>query len=96
MNNMKAKLIKQQSIALEEGSTVHIKIWRVPQAVRGSAHDFKYSLALVVDDACVLRYDNEAGKGDHKHVGAGEVAYAFSTPEQLIEDFFTDVENWRG
>lgn len=27
----------------------------------------KYSLARVADGACVLRYDNEAGKGDHRH-----------------------------
>jgi hypothetical protein len=38
--------------------------------VRGSRHQYKYRLVLVVNDDCVLRYDNEAGKGDHKHVGA--------------------------
>ncbi|WP_317208261.1 toxin-antitoxin system TumE family protein [Rhizobium halophilum] len=39
-----------------------IKIWRVPKPVRGSLHDLKYSLALIANQACVLRYDNEAGK----------------------------------
>jgi hypothetical protein len=43
----------------------------------------------------VLRYDNEAGKGDHKHIDAEEVAYAFSTVERLVTDFFQDVTRWR-
>jgi Family of unknown function (DUF6516) len=44
-------------------------VWRVPEPVRGSRHGFKYRLALVSEETCVLRYDNEAGKGEHKHVG---------------------------
>ncbi|MCF6370395.1 hypothetical protein LXM96_16235 [Rhizobium sp. TRM95001] len=34
----------------------------MPKPVRGSLHDLKYSLALIANQACVLRYDNEAGK----------------------------------
>jgi Family of unknown function (DUF6516) len=30
---------------------------------------FKYRLALVADGICVLRYDNETGKNDHRHRG---------------------------
>jgi len=44
---------------------------------------------------CVLRYDNEAGKGDHRHVDATETAYAFTTPDRLLADFWKDVDNWR-
>jgi hypothetical protein len=36
----------------------------------------------VVGDACVLRFDNETGKGDHKHVGAERLAYVFATLTQ--------------
>ena len=32
-------------------------------------------LAYVVRGVCVLRYDNEAGKGDHRHFGSGERPY---------------------
>ncbi|WP_371747516.1 DUF6516 family protein [Caballeronia sp. Sq4a] len=46
-------------------------------------------------NVCVLRYDNERGKGDHKHVGAVETPYAFTTPEQLMADFWSDVDQWR-
>ena len=56
-----------------------------------SVHLFKYSLAYVVDETCVLRYDNEAGKGDHRHYGAKEESYAFLSPEKLIADFLADV-----
>lgn len=44
---------------------------------------------------CVLRYDNETGKGDHRHVGAVESVYAFSSYEQLLTDFWADVDAWR-
>lgn len=56
---------------------------------------FKYRLAFVVDGVCVLRFDNEAGKGDHKHVGEREEFYEFQNPERLIEDFWREIENWR-
>lgn len=63
--------------------------------MRGSAHEYKYSLAYVVEGECVLRYDNEAGKGDHRHVGARETRYAFTTPAQLLADFWSDLDHWR-
>jgi Family of unknown function (DUF6516) len=67
----------------------------VPRTVPGSAHDLKYSLALVAARRCVLRYDNEAGKGDHRHVEDGsEVPYAFRDPDTLTADFWLEVERW--
>jgi hypothetical protein len=51
---------------------------------------------VVVDGLCVVRYDNEAGKGDHKHLLEKEVEYYFSTLEQLQADFWRDVSDWRG
>jgi hypothetical protein len=47
------------------------------------------------DGDCVLRYDNEAGKGDHRHVGKREVRYAFTDLDALQADFWADVERWR-
>jgi hypothetical protein len=43
----------------------------------------------------VLRYDNETGKGDHKHIGEDEKTYIFTSPEALIDDFWDDVKKWR-
>ncbi len=59
--------------------------------VPGCAHSYKYRLALVVNGICMLRYDNEQGKGDHKHLGDEETPYAFSTPARLVADFWNDV-----
>jgi hypothetical protein len=53
------------------------------------------SLAYVVAGECVLRYDNEAGKGDHRHVGSNEYSYPFHDPAQLLRDFWSDVDRWR-
>lgn len=61
----------------------------------GSAHGFKYRLAFVVNGECALRYDNEAGKGDHKHIGGEQEVYTFTTTAQLLRDFWADVDHWR-
>jgi hypothetical protein len=42
----------------------------------------------------VLRYDNEAGKGDHRHRGAQESGYGFISLAQLLTDFAADIERW--
>jgi hypothetical protein len=41
-----------------------------------------------------VRYDNEIGKGDHRHFGATENAYKFRTPERLMVDFQEDIARW--
>ena len=39
-----------------------------------------------------VRYDNERGKGDHRHIGEMQYEYAFTSIEKLLEDFQADVE----
>lgn len=92
---MDAELLLRDRVDVGPGIFAEIVIWRVPIPVRGSLHSFKYRLALVADRECVLRYDNEAGKGDHKHIGGDEVPYTFIGTDQLIDDFWNDVEAWR-
>ena len=70
-------------------------IWRLPKPSPGSGHGFKYRLALVVDEVCVLRFNNEAGKGDHRHESEKQTRYAFSTLDKLISNFWQAVEAWR-
>jgi len=91
---MRAVILLRTRLTLSETSFVDIRIWQVPLPVRASAHRFKYSLALVSDALCVLRYDNEAGKGDHKHNGTEQIAYAFESLEKLQDDFWKDVDRW--
>ena len=92
---MKAALVLYDLTRIDDRSFVELLIWRVPNPLRGSAHSFKYRLAFVVDEVCVLRYDNEAGKGDHIHFGDREEPYAFTTTQRLLEDLRRDVERWR-
>jgi hypothetical protein len=91
---MQAEPLLDERHVLSESAFAELVVWRVPVAVRGSAHRFRYRLALVVKGECVLRYDNEAGKGDHRHVGNAEHRYRFSTPAQLLADFWKDIEKW--
>ena len=92
---MRTALLLDERRHIAEDCFVELVVWQVPQPVRASTHLFKYRLAFVVDGLCVLRYDNEAGKGDHRHAGAVESPYTFTTPEQLYADFMADVTNWR-
>ncbi|EXJ13363.1 toxin-antitoxin system TumE family protein [Imhoffiella purpurea] len=89
---MKAERIKTERIKLSDNRFLDIAIWRLPAPLTGSAHPFKYRLAFVDNGRCVLRYDNEAGKGDHKHIGAREVPYTFISLDQLIDDFWADIQ----
>ena len=93
---MPAALLQKSRVKLSDNRFADIVIWQLPTPVSGSPHPFKYRLALVVDETCVLRYDNEAGKGDHKHLGAREVPYNFTTLDQLVDDFWADVADLRG
>lgn len=94
MSKVEAELLHRGRHVLTETAFVEIVVWRVPRPVQGSRHDFKYSLVLVADGLCVLRYDNERGKGDHKHIGESEVLYRFVDLETLQADFWKDVELW--
>jgi hypothetical protein len=88
--NMKAVLLARDEVIVAEELWASIVIWEVPVSVRGSRHLYKYRIALIDRDVCVLRYDNEAGKGDHKHMGDVEMEYAFTTLDKLIDDFWVD------
>ena len=92
---MKAERLLDERHQVADEAFVELRVWRVPEPVRGSGHAYKYALAYVVRGVCVLRYDNEAGKGDHRHVGAVEAAYRFTTPAQLLADFWTEVDRWK-
>ena len=78
---MKAVALIRRRVVLAEDAFAEVAIWRVSQPAEPSRHGFKYRLAYVVASQCVLRYDNERGKGDHRHVGTMEAPYVFSTPD---------------
>ena len=40
----------------------------------------------------IVGYDNERGKGDHKHLGEMETHYRFVSVEKMVADFLAHVE----
>lgn len=94
VSNVKAVQLVWTRIPFSASAFAELVLWQLPKPVAGSAHGFKYRLAYVVNGVCVLRYDNEVGKGDHRHFGGKESVYKFSTPEQLIADFQRDIARW--
>jgi hypothetical protein len=95
LSNMKAALLLDERHVVAPDAFVELVVWRLGAPLPGSRHAFKYRLALVVEGRCVLRYDNESGKGDHRHIGEQKRPYVFSTPQRLLDDFWTDVNRWR-
>ena len=93
---MKAVLAYHDKQVLPDGFIVEMKIWQLPQPVEGSAHRLKYSLFYGRDGERLVGYDNERGKGDHRHVQGKETPYRFTTPERLMTDFLADVRRLRG
>jgi hypothetical protein len=94
ISNMKAIPLIRRRVVLAADAFAEVAVWRVPEPIPPSEHPFKYRLAYVVQGECVLRYDNERGKGDHRHVGSEESDYVFSSPEQLMQDFNADIVRW--
>lgn len=93
---MKAELLLHQRIDYDDGAIVEMVIWRVPSPVPPSGHGLKYSLFYGRPGVRLVGYDNERGKGDHRHYMGLEMAYAFSGVEQLMIDFWSDVRTLRG
>jgi hypothetical protein len=76
------------------GGIIEMVIWRLPQENSERPHGLKYRLFYVKYGKRLVGYDNERGKGDHKHIDENELAYAFQNVDQLIEDFWNDVKRY--
>ena len=94
MQYMSAVLLARAKEVRDDGSIVEVVIWQLPEPVLPSTHAFKYRLYYGAGGVSRVRYDNERGKGDHRHIGAQEYQYVFSSVEQLLEDFGSDIERW--
>jgi len=92
----KARLIIEDSGVLADGARWTIRVWLVPSPVPPSTHRYKYSLYYGYPGERVVGYDNERGKGDHKHLKGEELPYVFVSIERLLDDFAADVEAVRG
>ena len=89
---MKAICIFSKKKPFADGM-VEMVIWQLPTATAERPHCLKYRLVYVVDGVRVVGYDNEKGKGDHKHLRGLEQPYQFVNVDKMIADFLADVRS---
>ena len=90
MDFVKAALIHSFKQAFGN-SRIEGVIWQVPEPVSPSGHRYKYRLVYLVNGKRQVGYDNERGKGDHKHLRSVEFAYDFQDVPTLLDNFMRDV-----
>ncbi len=91
----KARLIFRKKIVLPDGAIVEGVIWQLPERSPERPHGLKYRLYYGRAGIRLVGYDNERGKGDHRHVGEREEPYRFTSVEALWSDFMADVTRER-
>ena len=92
---MKAIRIFYDKTVFADGTIVQMTIWQLPQPSQERPHGLKYSLFYGDKDGRLVGYDNESGKGDHKHLRQVETRYKFVNVETMVADFLADVERIR-
>ncbi len=92
----KAILVLHEKTVREDGAIVELVIWQLPRATPDRPHALKYRLYLGRGGKCLVRYDNESGKGDHRHVLGKETPYRFVSLVKLRRDFESDVRKHGG
>lgn len=91
---MKATLIVRAKEIRDDSSVVEIVVWRIAEPLHPCTHIYKYRLYFGAGGQCRVRYDNEFGKGDHRHFNDVEATYIFVSVNRLLADFQHDVETW--
>jgi hypothetical protein len=79
-----------------DGALREMVLWQVP---RSTHYPLGLKYRLYYGDAggfCLVRYDNERGKGDHCHLGDVQTIYHFRDVESLVRDFLRDIQRLRG
>ena len=95
MAGMKADLITRFRDIADDETGIEMVVWRLSAPVPPSEHCYKYRLVYVVAGKRVVGFDNERGKGDHRHVGDVEWPYIFAGVDGLINDFIHEVAQWK-
>jgi len=91
---VKASLLARSKEVRDDGSIVEVVIWEVPEPLLPCIHCFKYRLFYGTPSEERVRYDNERGKGDHRHVAGKEEFYVFVSIDRLLDDFERNIQDW--
>ena len=93
---MAAKLVYREKFIYDDGAIREMVLWQIPKKSAGKPYDIKYRLYYGLSDGtCIVRYDNEMGKGDHQHFKYKEEPYRFKNVETLVADFLADIASAR-
>jgi hypothetical protein len=89
-------LVLHEKIVRDDDAIVEMVIWQLPRATPDRPHGIKYRLYFGRSGKSLVRYDNETGKGDHRHIRGKETPYRFVSLAKLRRDFEADVRKYGG
>jgi hypothetical protein len=93
---MVSTLFFRSKFLYPDGAIREMVLWKLPKPTPDRPHGLKYRLYYgLADGPCLVRYDNEKGKGDHRHIGRQEESYTFKNVETLVKDFLADIAKIR-
>ena len=91
-----ATLIFRARFVYVDGAMREMVLWKLPQPTLQGPHGFRYRLHYnSADGRAGVRYDNEAGKDDPRHIDGQERRYQFQSVEVLLDDFLRVTERLR-
>jgi hypothetical protein len=93
---MSAILVFKDKYIYSDGAIREMVIWKLTSPDSERPHGLKYRLYYGYPGNCLVRYDNERGKGDHRHIDDQETSYTFESVEKLVADFQQDIDRLRG
>jgi hypothetical protein len=93
---MAVRLIYREKYIYSDGAIREMILWQIPGKTPDRPHGLKYRLYYGLNDGTgFVRFDNESGKGYHKHVGGREEDYHFRNVEKLVADFLAEIAKAR-
>jgi hypothetical protein len=92
-----AKLLRHRKWTDEGENLYEIVLWQVERSTR-HPEGVRYRLAFIRsgEQTPALLYDNHHPKGHHRHVGARQEPYVFTTVGQLAADFTSEASKLGG
>ena len=89
---MGAILLRREKYVDADGDLVELVLWQVPRSA-AYPDGIRYRLAFVLAGTTkpAVLYDNHHPKGHHRHHGAAQTEYTFSTVDELLADFLEEV-----
>ena len=93
---MQTKHIYREKYVYADGAIREMVLWQLQEKTAKNPHGLKYRLYYgLADGTSTVRYDNETGKGDHRHKRDQEEPYQFKDVDTLVADFLKDIEKER-